>query len=280
MGVRRLTNLAIGLALVLGAAPPAVARDGASGAELAQGVPPQFVQQSAAVPVTSLCMFHRSPLRCGFRLQAAASNRASLVPTARDGVTAVQLQTQPGDSNLFGSGTNERADLSLSQAATGCYQGAEQWWSHSILFPDGYVVPPSDSTWNWGVVFDFHHSGSTGQPNFEIVSLPTGLYFWGAGGLTEVNSPGDPGFFQAPIGPVVKNVWYDFVYHVKWSSGSDGFFKAWVNGVLKLDHAGPTLYAGEGCYLKLANYHTPIGQSVSVIHALTLRGTPRKVRRP
>ncbi len=44
----------------------------------------------------------------------------------------------------------------------------------------------------------------------------------------------------------MKNVWYDFVYHVKWSSGSDGYFDAWVNGVKKLSYRGPTLYSGQG----------------------------------
>jgi hypothetical protein len=72
---------------------------------------------------------------------------------------------------------------------------------------------------------------------------------------------------------VVKNQWYDFVYHVRWSSGSDGFMRAWVNGVKKLDHRGPTLYAGQGCYLKLANYHTPFGQGSSIIHDRVIRGT-------
>jgi hypothetical protein len=61
---------------------------------------------------------------------------------------------------------------------------------------------------------------------------------------------------------------------VKWSAGSDGFMQAWVNGVLKLDHRGPTLYEGYGVYLKLANYHTAFGQhSSSVIHDRVIRGT-------
>ena len=77
--------------------------------------------------------------------------------------------------------------------------------------------------------------------------------------------------YSAPIGPVVKNVWYDFVYHVKWSSGSDGYFYAWVNGVKKLSYTGPTLYTGQGCYLKLANYHTPTGFASSVIHGRVTR---------
>ena len=35
----------------------------------------------------------------------------------------------------------------------------------------------------------------------------------------------------------------------------------------------PTLYAGQGYYLKLANYHTPHGQATSVIHSRIVRGT-------
>jgi hypothetical protein len=75
-----------------------------------------------------------------------------------------------------------------------------------------------------------------------------------------------PGFFTAPAGPVRKNVWYEFTYHMKWSSGADGFFDAWVNGEQKLSHRGPTLYKGMGCYLKLANYHTAFGQPTSVLY--------------
>jgi hypothetical protein len=60
---------------------------------------------------------------------------------------------------------------------------------------------------------------------------------------------------------------------VRWSSGTDGFMRAWVNGVKKLDHRGPTLYAGQGCYFKLANYHSPFGRSSAVIHDRVIRGT-------
>ena len=219
------------------------------------------------------CTFVNSPTDCGFFEQAKVSGRASIAGIGRDGPSAVRLHTEPGDNNVNGSDTSERNDLSTSQSTTDCYQGREQWWAHSILFPDDYMIPPGGATWNWGVLLDFHHTGSTGQANFQIVSLPTGLAFQGFGGTTVANSPSDPGFYGASIGPVTKNVWYDFVYHVKWSSGNDGYFYAWVNGVKKLAYTGPTLYSGLGCYLKLANYHTPLGRSVSVIHDRVIRGT-------
>jgi hypothetical protein len=69
------------------------------------------------------------------------------------------------------------------------------------------------------------------------------------------------------------NQWYDFVYHVKCSSDTDGFLEAWLNGQQLLNYAGPTLYTGQSCYLKLANYHTPLGLPVSVIHDRIVRGT-------
>src|SRR5881227_3585363 len=218
------------------------------------------------------CEFVNSPTDCGFNLQAFASSRATVVSPGRDGSTAAELTTQPGDSNLFGSGTAERADVDLGISAAFCNQGQDEWWAHSLMFPQNYVIPPAGSVWNWGVVFDFHHTGPTGQPNFQIASLPTGLELWVSGGPTVVNGPTDPGFYRVAIGPVTRNVWYDFMYHVKWSSGSDGVFQAWLNGQQVMNYSGANLYVGESCYLKLANYHSPLGVPVSVIHSRVVLG--------
>jgi hypothetical protein len=174
----------------------------------------------------------------------------------------------------------ERDDLWMNQAATDCYEGREQWWAHSILFPTDFVIP----TWHMYVLFDFHNIANSnpesGQANFHInfepqadLNMPGVLVLRGYGGTPS------GGQYGATIGTITKNVWYDFVYHVKWSSGADGYFDAWVNGVKKLSHRGPTLYAGQGCYLKLANYHVPIaptgsvGPASSVIHDRLIRGT-------
>jgi chitodextrinase len=226
------------------------------------------------------CTFPNSPVDCGFQEQAKVAGRASLIGNARDGGTALRLTTQPGDNNVSGSNNMERNDVWLTQQATDCYEGREQWWAHSILFPDDFAMP----TWHMYVVADFHNIGNTapesGQANFHInfepqadLTKPGVLVFRGYGG-TPNSAP-----YKATIGTVSKNVWYDFVYHVKWSSGSDGYFDAWVNGVKKLSYRGPTLYAGQGCYLKLANYHVPIadtgslGPASSVIHDRVLRGS-------
>jgi len=203
------------------------------------------------------CAFAGSLADCGFQLQARARERASIEAIGRDGGRGLRLRTEPGDDHIAGSGAMERSDVYLSQADTGCYQGREQWWEHSILFPEDFAVP----TWQMYVVFDFHGTGAGPQANFHVnfapqadLMQPGNLIFRGYGGSAANNW----GEYKATIGQIRKNVWYDFAYHVKWSSGGDGFIEAWVDGVNKLSHHGPTLYAGQGCYLKLANYHTPV----------------------
>jgi hypothetical protein len=241
--------------------------------------PPQSVAPPPDPAAGSFtCTFVAGPRDCGFQEQSSVPGRATLTRIARDGDTAALLRTEPGDNDVAGSGEMERNDLWLTQAQTDGYEGREQWWAHSIYLPDDFAVP----TWHNYVFFDFHNSNTgAGQANFMVLNRNGVLTFQGYGGVTVDNRPVNG--FSAPIGPIRKNVWYDFVYHVKWSSGSDGYFDAWVNGVKKLSHRGPTLYAGQGVYLKLANYHVPvcdpypacIGTQAgsAVIHDRIMRGT-------
>jgi hypothetical protein len=231
-----------------------------------------------AIPpsVAYSCDFVGSWQDCLFGEQAKMAGRASIVTVA--GVSAVRLHTEPGDNNVAGSGSNERNDLTLNQSTSDGFEGMEHWWAHSILFPDDYVDPPESTaaSWNFGIVADFHNTtNGAGQANFQVNAMPaTAIASDRPTGLSFKVSHGDqtsPTEATYPIGPVIRNQWYNFVYHVKWSSGSDGYFDAWVNGVQKMAYRGPTLYPGQGVYLKLANYHTPFGQPSSVIHARVMR---------
>ena len=241
---------------------------------LVLGTPLVARAQSGTISPNAIwsCEFVTAATDCGLSLQAAAANRATNAGPGVDVPTAAVLTTDPGDSNIAGSGTNERTDLTLGPSSSYCNQGQEEWWAHSVIFPPSYVMPPQSAGWNWGVVFDFHHTGSTGQPNFEIASVPTGLELNVSGGPTIVNGPTDPGYYSVTIGVVTPNVWYNFMYHIKWSSGSDGLFQAWLNGQQVMSYSGPNLYVGESCYLKLANYHTPLGVAESVVHSRIVRG--------
>lgn len=195
-----------------------------------------FATDEIRAAQTIFCSFAMSPTECGFTEQAKLPGRATIVGIGRDGTTSVGLHTEPGDDQVAGSGEAERNDLLLTAADTGCLaagacEGVEQWWAHSILFPNDFATP----TWQPYVVFNFHHTDPLGQANFHVnfrqraQSTEYGdLVFTGYGGVP------DQGEFEATIAeggaaePITKNVWYDFVYHVKWSSSSGGFFDAWV----------------------------------------------------
>jgi hypothetical protein len=238
--------------------------------------------QPAPGPVKFTCSFAGAPRDCGFEEQAKARGRASITSIARDGTPAIRLHTEPGDDKVAFSGEMERNDLWLSQAATDGYEGHEAWWAHSIYFPDDFTAP----TWESYVVFDFHNSGpGPWQANFHVAferqadtTKPGLMTLIGYGGVNSGDGP-----YKATLGQITRNVWYDFVYHVRWSSKSDGFFDAWLDGKRVLSHKGPTLYAGQGVYLKLANYHNPVcdpypacigkHKASSVIHDRIIRGT-------
>lgn len=218
------------------------------------------------------CSFQRSIEACGLHQQGRDGGRAQLLPRGRDDGGAVLLHTEPGDDRVNGSGNWERNDLLLPPSAAYCNEGQEEWWAHSVLFPGDFIMPRDG-----GVVMDFHHNASSGQANFELQTIAgIGLRFRGYGGA-RVNEGQftygieDP--FGAARGTVARNVWYDFVYHVRWSSGSGGYVEAWVNGRRVMRHRGPTLYAGISCYLKIANYHAPHGQPSFVVHDRVLRGS-------
>ncbi len=203
-------------------------------------------------------------------VEQKAAGRAVVVNVGRDGGTALRLHTEPGDDDVTGSGTNERNDVALSQLTDGV-QGREQWWAHSILFPDDFAdLPPNEGgAWNYGSVMNFHdNAGGPTKGPAQLLFYPTGLLYQIYGG-----DPANPSLSEYPVGPITRGVWYDFVIHVRWSSAADGFYRVWLNGKRVFQHTGPTLYRGSGVYLKLANYHSPFGQSTSVIHDRVIRGT-------
>jgi hypothetical protein len=220
---------------------------------------------SASTPVSGsfFCTFQTAPTDCSFKVQEKVPGRASIIGIGRDGGTALRLRTEPGDNNVAGSGAMERADVYLATqfgAPIVYHEGEDQWWSISVMFPNDFTFP----RWHTYALFNFHHEGGTGANIFEFGfrrnpagdSQPGILRFRGAAGNTSA-SPAVRYESDAIPNPQ-RNVWYDVVFHVKWSSGAGGFFHAWVNGERVLAHSGPTLFAGEGVYLKLANYHNPV----------------------
>lgn len=184
-------------------------------------------------------------------LQAKDPSRATVqTSVVRQGRYATRIEVRPGDNNVAGSGSGERTDLLISRATTQGYEGNEAYWAWSVFFPSDFQAPGGA----WNVFTGFHHTGTTGQSNihFDVRDMSTiGLRVMGG----DFNAPVRRDFSLAPL---QKGRWYDFVFHVKWSPNPGvGFVEAWVNGQHVVPKTmTPTLYFGQGTYLKQGYYRS------------------------
>jgi hypothetical protein len=64
-----------------------------------------------------------------------------------------------------------------------------------------------------------------------------------------------------------KGVWHDFLIHVRWSPGDDGWLRVWIDGDEVVDYQGPIGYRDLlGPYFKFGLYRDPTPESVVIYH--------------
>jgi hypothetical protein len=103
------------------------------------------------------------------------------------------------------------------------------------------------------VFVQFHNSAPEGQSNVHFYVLDNKKVALRVLG----GNMARPAKRYVTLAPLVRGRWYDFVFHVRWSSSRSGFVEVWVNGVLVLRRiATPTLYTGQSVYLKQGYYRS------------------------
>ena len=218
-----------------------------------------------------------------YNMQRAGSDRIRLIETpVRHGRKAIRFITSGNDVRINGSGNWERSELRMDTRLSDGLQGKEQWWAHSTYFPEDFQFPTRLQPWQSSLFVQWHDSRDSGrQPNLagEIV------YEAGAkpGLVMRFRLTYDGGDYRRYAffrGPPEKNVWYDFVYHLKWSSQADGLARVWARregdprGHLLMNYRGPTLYDGNGVYFKIGTYHPLFPNAPgSVIHDCVAKGS-------
>ena len=187
----------------------------------------------------------------------------------RAGNYSSRQHVEPGDNNVADSRTGERCDI--FKGGINAEEGNEMWYAWSTYFPSDYNPTPSTG---WNLFADWHntYSGQANQ-NFEYNTSPNP-------GVLEVRTYGGCQNCNERtwvLGPLVKNQWYDFVQHIKWSSDpSVGFLEMWMNGTSVVPYTQrATLYTGQGAYLKLANYRAAGGIASTIYHDEARAGTSR-----
>jgi hypothetical protein len=178
----------------------------------------------------------------------------------RKGRYAARVTLSPGDV----AASKERAELkvgdqSLERVRGG--PGGEMWYGWSVLIPADYADPPGDQ---FQILAQWHHrpaeAAKTGARYSVSGPPPLTLHFTFYQGrhlLSLIGRP-SPGAPRRTLGalPVRKGEWIDLVFHIRWSTGDDGFVEAWLNGrpLTPGKVHGPTLYKPVSNYLRLGLY--------------------------
>jgi polysaccharide lyase-like protein len=196
-------------------------------------------------------------------VQAMPGGASIIKSPVRQGRYAARFVVGPGDDPI--NATGERSEVYV---ATGEKEGTESWWAWSTYFPAGFH-PNINGSMN--IFTQWHHTGTRCPPpvTFEVDNTRSPaklkLRAWGGRLPTSCEPPSKRAWDFATLR---RGRWYNFVFHVKWSSNrSIGFVKVWVNGRVRVPkiHTA-TLYEGQGVYLKQGFYRAPSSLTTTIIH--------------
>ncbi|WP_245768944.1 polysaccharide lyase [Stigmatella aurantiaca] len=191
------------------------------------------------------------------RLQSVASDRLQVVTdVVREGRYALKVTVKKGDDPINASG-NRNELLYLSHETT----NTDYFYKWSTLFPKNY--PSADK---WQVFAQWHQNGCCGSPplEFYVVGEEMRLRVGGSSGRI---------VWKAPL---KREVWNDFVMHVKWSSDAKvGFVELYKDGKLVLPKTmAATQFGKEKNYLKLGLYRDEsISPTATLYHDGFVMGT-------
>jgi hypothetical protein len=178
----------------------------------------------------------------------------------RKGRYAVQITLRPGDR----AAQKERAELKVGDGAVERahgHQGGEMWYGWSLLVPADNVDPPPEAL---QIVAQWHHRSPetvAGERPWVSGPPPLTLHLMAQGGRPSLVLFGraTPQAERRTLGesPIRRGEWFDLVFHIRWSTGRDGYVEGWLGGrpFTKGRIYGPNLYFAGSNYLRLGLYH-------------------------
>lgn len=138
--------------------------------------------------------------------------------------------------------------------------GKEYWYGFSVLLPTEYIP---DGIWEivaqWQGIPDSDLGEKWRNPLLAL-STTGGRWSWvsrwdAKRNTFETGRREYGGLQEYDLGPYETGVWTDWVVHVKWSYGSDGFLKVWKNGSAVIGQAGPNAFNdAKGPFFKMGLY--------------------------
>ena len=127
-------------------------------------------------------------------------------------------------------------------------EGHTETWSGMVMFPKAGNPTGFPREPDWNVFFDFHSNyGVPLQMGIDTGENRSHIYLRSL----PYNEQRRKARSRSRL---VFDRWYSWRITLKWSSGSDGFLKWWLNDRLLADWTGPTLAQDEVPYLQFGFY--------------------------
>jgi hypothetical protein len=156
----------------------------------------------------------------------------------RSGSYSNRIELKKTDADVFGSKRAETGRYTKSEPVA----KVERWYAASYFLPatDYVYDAAAESPTQW-------HTSSTQYPPLAV---------WTQRGQWRLVQFGSQ---TTILSNYETNKWTDFVFHVKWSSGSDGLIEVWKNGVKILTKYGKNIDGSvtTGAYMRTGLYKWP-----------------------
>jgi hypothetical protein len=134
-----------------------------------------------------------------------------------NGTKSVRFELRDTDPESH-SGT--RAEISFPMETSNNY-----WYSYALYMPSAeYKDEPDDE-----VISQWHQGGGTSP----------GICMNVTNGHLNMRTPDNT---RTDLGPIEKDRWHTYVYHIIHSAGSDGLIEIWKDGVKIITRKGPSMY--------------------------------------
>jgi hypothetical protein len=156
---------------------------------------------------------------------------------ARKGQSSARFEFRKTDVTNYGGYV--RAEL--RQEST---KENESWYGFSNFLPNDFVKDPiAENIAQWHEMPDWSRGESWRSPPIAF-SIRDDRYYvnvmWASAVVnTNANKDGEKKF---DLGPVDRNKWNDWVFHIKFSYKSDGILEIWKNNVKVVSYYGPNSF--------------------------------------
>lgn len=172
---------------------------------------------------------------------------------ARKGKTSARFEFTKSDVTNYNGYV--RAEIRQGSPAE-----KEYWYGFSNYLPGDFVTDPmAEKIAQWHEVPDWDLGENWRSPPISL-GIENGRYYlqilWAKAAVNTNNTK--DGERKVDLGPVDKNKWNDWVFHIKFSYGSDGILEIWKNKVKVFTLNGPNSFNDKNTpYFKLGIYKWP-----------------------